>query len=81
MAVNFEIYSQDILVIRETGKEVKCEVVDVNDSLITYKEWHSDNDSIYEISRFEVESYSVGKRSAIKKVEDESNSHSGILSV
>jgi hypothetical protein len=77
--IHSQVFSQDILVLRNSGDKIKCEIVEVNDTTIQYKEWHASVDSVLVINRFDVESFTVEKKSAVNKNKKKENSRDGIL--
>lgn len=71
--------AQDVMVLRGTEEEIRCNIVDITDSLIYYRSASIYEDSVMVIDRFLVEAYSFGKKSEYIKSQDEDDKRAGIL--
>ena len=58
---------QDVIVLRESGEEIRCRIVEITDSEISYRKWRSEDDTVYRLDRFDVLSYTVNKNQNLKK--------------
>jgi len=54
--------AQDIIVLKKYEHEMKCQIIHVDDSLITYRLWKSHDESVHTIKRSEVLSYLYKKK-------------------
>jgi hypothetical protein len=77
------VFSQDVLVLRKDESEVKCRIVSLSDSVITYKLWNSEDKTIYSVRKYEVQSYMMDYKSRkskkLKKSMKEENADRDLL--
>ncbi len=65
---NFSIvFSQDVLVLRKNETELKCRIISLNDSLVTYRLWKSQDTTTYTIKKFELQSFLMDNKSQKSK--------------
>ncbi len=74
-----EADAQDVMVLRDSQKEIECTIVDITDSLIYYKSSSIYDDSVMVIDRFLVEAYSFGRKSDYVKSHSEDDKRAGFL--
>ncbi len=55
------VFSQDIIVLRKDESEIKCRIVNINDTAIFYRKWNTPGTAKYSYKRFDVLSYTVEK--------------------
>jgi len=55
------VYGQDILILRDSEQPVKCEIISITDSTITYRDWKSSDQTIKSFKLQDVLSYNLGK--------------------
>ena len=81
---NFSIVlSQDILVLRKNEEIIKCRIIVLNDSIVTYRPWKSTDTTTFTVKKFEVQSFLIDSKSqkskSISLNEPEQNSDVDIL--
>lgn len=54
-------FSQDIIVLRKDESEIKCRIVNINDTAVIYRKWNTPGTAKYSFKRFEVLSYTIEK--------------------
>ena len=73
------VMAQDIIVLRESEEIIKCKIIEINDTIVSYSLLPVSENEIVTVARFTVESYSIGKRSALKKQDQNESNDDGIL--
>ncbi len=70
-------FSQDIIVLRQGETELKCRIIELNDTAIFYKKWETPGSAKYFIKRNEVQSYTLEKN--YKKIHLDANPNGSAL--
>jgi hypothetical protein len=65
--------SQDIIVLRKNEQEIKCRIVSVSDTLLTYRLWRSDDTTSYTVKKFEIQSFMMDRHSQKSGVVSDKN--------
>lgn len=55
------LFGQDILILRDSEQPLKCEIVSITDSIITYRDWKSTDKTVKRLKSQDVLSYNLGK--------------------
>ncbi len=71
--------AQDVIVKKSDESEIKCTIVSLTDTVITYRLYNSSNDTVYTIKRYEVLSFftGTGTKTQVKPLNE--NSYDDLL--